>query len=572
MSWIFGFYSKDNFNSKSLKKYHPDSIVTAISSNYYIAAGGNKNTLLFNETLESGNGYFVCGIMISKKLNKILNKNDLDLIFNSESNEIHDHNGHFCGVFISNNTLHLFTDKLGLREIHIYENDRGWYFSTRLDWLLKLGNFEIDFSEFGSRWLSINQISSKSIIRKITRLNCGAKAKIENSSLIIEEVNWQPSLNLKSGFDEFTQKLRKLILLGSNNQSKISLSLSGGMDSRVILSFLLNNNYDKWNCHTFANDSMSDLDIAKRITEKLNLDHEIIRANSSEENIITNLREYVGSTYLTESAFISQSLNLYSYLDTSHNELIIDGGFGEIWRRSFLTRLYHFGQKYIELRDFEKIASFLRYNRADLFHKEVNETMYTGVIKQLDTLNSQLPSVTEIGIGNWLDLFSLRTRLVNYYAPEQNRIDQYVKSYMPFVQLSLVNLLFAIPANQRKNDRLFKKIIEMNSKELSKFGIAKADTVFPYWFTPLMRRLYSEIITGISKVKVKNRKDIYLQQIKNFVLDTLNSSSLKNYSPYNHNLIKERIIEYYQGELEKRNYVDWFVTFEIFRQILLNMN
>jgi hypothetical protein len=62
--------------------------------------------------------------------------------------------------------------------------------------------------------------------------------------------------------------------------------------------------------------------------------------------------------------------------------------------------------------------------------------------------------------------------------------------------------------------------------------------------------------------------DLYLNKMKEFTLDSVSSRSVKEYSPYNYELIKNNISNYYNGDVELRKYVDWFITFEIFRQKL----
>ncbi len=44
--------------------------------------------------------------------------------------------------------------------------------------------------------------------------------------------------------------------------------------------------------------------------------------------------------------------------------------------------------------------------------------MKIGSIEQIEKLFKILPLLEEFGLGYWLDLFSIKTRLVNYYAPE----------------------------------------------------------------------------------------------------------------------------------------------------------
>ena len=568
MSWIFGFYSKGQIDTNFISQYHPHPIKSISTPKFYIAAGGNNNTLFYNINNFKTN-YFISGVPISEDASKFVCKNDFDAMLNNDLDKLKFLNGHFCGVIIKNDSLNLFTDQLGLREFHIYENNSGWYFSTRLDWLFKLGNFEIDFNEFGSRWLLINQLSNKSIIKKINRLNCGASAFFKNNQCKFYENNWNPIKTKFIETEEFEYKLEKLTLLGQENNLKLSLSLSGGMDSRVLLSLLLNSKYKDWGCYIFQTDDRMDSIIGEKILSEFNISYKLFtNAAETGNNVIHELTDYIKTTYITESGF--NSLKLMHYKLFSQDEVIIDGGFGEIWRREFLNRLYHFGKKDIENQNYEKVYNYLTNYRAEIFSEEYNSLMKKGSIKQIEKIFNMLPSLEEIGLGNWLDLFSIKTRLVNYYAPEQARIDNYVTAYMPFAQIYLLSDLLNLPMEERMNNRLFKSIIKSKCFKLSKYNLAKGNLSYPFYFNPIMKRGYSLLYNKFNKPKPSNAYDLFLMDMKEFIFDSLQSGSCKEYAPYNYNLISENIGSYFKGNKSKRRYVDWFLTFEIFRQILEN--
>ena len=537
-----------------------------VPNTYYIAIGGNKRTIYYDKNNPKIK-YILCGIPISNMPARMLEKDDLNKIFNSFPNNIGILNGHFCGVYFKDESISFFTDKLGLREIHIYENETGWYFSTRLDWLLKVNHFEIDFKEFGSRWILINQISNKSIVKNIRRINCGSRAKIEQNRIEFIECNWFPQKSKNLNIKDFSNILSENILVGKYDNSKISLSLSGGMDSRVILSFLLNSDYKNWDCHTFNSSSKMDSIIAEKILQDFHINYKMLSENDyNQGNILSELVDYIGATYITESGFISRKLMQYRLLP--QEGLIIDGGFGEIWRREFLTRLYHLGKNDLINKNIKNISRYLVNHRANIFNEEYNSIMQNGIYNQIEKIFIDLPPIKDIGLGNWLDLFSLKTRLVNYYAPEQARIDSYVKAYMPFVQLNLLENLFNVSSSIKTNNRLFKEIIKSNNRKLSEYSLAKDNMSYPFVLTPLAKRIYFQVHKKFKSSNDYHDIDIYLNKLKEFVLDSVSSKSVKEYSPYNYNIINNAVKSYYKGNFDSRNFVDWFITFEIFRQIL----
>ncbi len=568
MSWIFGFYSKHSIDATALSKLHPKAIAVQSDSNYYIAIGGNNN-MLFYDSDNSVSNFFVCGLPISHDAKTFIKKEDFRKLIDENPTQINSLNGHFAGAYVKNGSIKLFTDPLGLREFHIYENNDGWYFSTNLALILNLGSFEIDFNEFSTRWLLINQISNKSIVKNIHRINSGSEAYFNLNKCNISSNDWKPQKGNNIDLEDFKNQLANFTLLGSSNNSRISLSLSGGLDSRVILSFLLNSNYFNWDCHIFITEDLMDIKIAKQILSDFNIDYKIYSHNLiSEDDIVAELFDYIGATYLTESGFTSRKLMNYSSLP--QDEIIIDGGMGEIWRRAFLSRLYLFGKKDIEQKNYEGISRYLMNHRADIFVDDFNSTMNRGMLEQIENLTNDIPTIDEIGLGNWLDMFSLKTRLTNYYAPEQARIDNFVTSYMPFLQQTLLNNLLNLPVEKRINDRLFKYIIKSNFPKLSKYNLAKGNISYPFYFTPLMKKVYSILRKRINKSNDNDALDLFLQKMKSFIMDSLHSNSAKEYAPYNYKLIYSKVNSYYQGDKSLQHFVDWFLTFEIFRQILEN--
>jgi len=50
-------------------------------------------------------------------------------------------------------------------------------------------------------------------------------------------------------------------------------------------------------------------------------------------------------------------------------------------------------------------------------------------------------------------------------------------------------------------------------------------------------------------------------------MDSLHSNSTKEYGAYNYSGIYNKVNSYYNGDNHYRRFVDWFLTFEILRQI-----
>lgn len=559
MSWIFGYIG----NSHQLIIDPPETPIYQFkNSNLILFAGGNKQTCFFRS--ESSNSFWtVAGVGLKSTGGgyKILDENDwASHLFPNQN--IKTVNGHFVALLYSESELKIFTDDLGLREIYIVKLSDGYGFTTRIEWLKFFIKPEIDLKEFGTRWLLQNQISRKSIIKNVIRL-VGANATIKHNSLSVEQNFWRPNFGISSNREEFDLTLKKLL---SIQDKRISLSLSGGLDSRLLLSYLSIKNSDLWDTHTFGDPIHPDSKTASELLKSLDRENEVIDSVlPSGDELIDLVKRYSVQSIVTNP--ISSILNLRFYNRLSdENRVTIDGGFGEIWRRTFANRLLLLGRNALMSKDASAVAKFLRFNRADIFSDEALYEMEKGIVDQLDILFEEMPDASQIGPAKWIDLFSIRSRLINYYAPEQARVDNYVVSFMPLVQYEILGLLFGLSDSEKNNGKLFKQLIRKNSIQLTKLPLVKGIIVHPFGSSALASRLHSRIKTKLG-LSYRNEQSVkLLNSLKEFIRDTIQSDEVRNFEYYDREKL-ERIFNRFSSESNNYNSeMDWFLSFELFRQ------
>lgn len=577
MSWIIGAISTERFESDMILssfgekfdyKYETDKIK--------LYAGSLSENLYFHKDKNDDNkGWVVVGIGLQNNgdTTNLLQKGEWEKILERDNRReiIKNLDGHFIIIEWNGNSFSFYSDVLGLRDLYFAQNKNIVFFSTNVIWLSRLINIEIDFSEFASRWLLFNQISDKSIFKNIHRVVAGKSVIISlNQNLLVEysDYNWLPSnITEQFGIEEFSSKLNSLININLPKEKHLSLSLSGGMDSRVILSFLLQNNDLAFDTHTFGNPTHPDSIIAQEITDKLTIQHEQFNATIPPADIcIEEISRYTSATLVNNAASSFLQLQNYSFINDK-SAVLIDGGFGEIWRREFFYKLFLQGKNALLERNTTKIIPYLMLKRADIFTTEVFEQMMKGIDIQLNELFTKLPKIEIDSIVNWLDLFAIKTRLINYYSHEQSRLDNYLISVMPFIQPSLMKNLLNMPIHLRQNGKLFRKIIKNNAPILEKFSLAKGKSVHPYFLNSLQSRLY-----GVVKEKLKlnkyqeNNSHTLLNSLKEYVYDMLNSRDVKETSYYDYTKIKKIVESYYKGDTSLINSLDWWLSFELFRQ------
>jgi Asparagine synthase len=570
MSWIFGEIVKNKNSVSDLSKIINDEILNSFSNkNVNIVSGGNSRNLFFIKN--SNKNIFIAGIGIENNdgINRIIDKVGWEAVLSKGIEKTLNLDGHFVIIVVEDLKVEIYTDKLGLRDIYIRELDDRIIFSTKIKLLTYFGALEINFTEFSSRWLLFNQISQESVFKNCTRLIAGKSANIDiadNYKVTYGSNNLEFSEN---PFDslEYEFRLTSLVNLNVSASEQLSLSLSGGMDSRVILSILLGNRKEFFETHSFGEPSHPDSMLAKEITEKFNIQH--LQYNSTINNIdnlINEIENYTTETVVNNAASAIMQLGNYKSLSEG-NLVIVDGGFGEIWRREFFLKLLVTGKKALLSGKSEEIIPYLTMPRADMFSDDIMKEMRQGVINQVESLYETLPQINKNNIENWLDQFALKTRLPNYFAHEQIRLDDMVTAVMPFVQQSLITNLFGVEISEKKNGRLFRKMIKKNYPKLAEFSLVKGTTKQPYKLNSLQARLWSLMIKKLGKnYKEVSNTDILLKMLKEYIVDTVHSISITETAIYDKTKIQNLVMNHYNGNQPNGYSVDWLLSFLLFNK------
>lgn len=545
-------------SSRFIKKYESDKVLVYTE---------NESRNCFNGKLESGGSFVVSGIGLE---DRIYEEKDWHKLLSTMKPVIDYPDGHYIIISITDKSVRFNTDPTGIRDLFFMQSQDVIYFSTRLDWLANFREMKINFSEFSTRWLLFNQLSHDSVIHDVKRITAGRSARINLESMSIDVddkyiPDWES--NESYSFDDVFEKLKKVVLTPFMSNESISLSLSGGLDSRVILSYLLDSNNSSWDTHTFGEDKHPDAMIAGLICKELDIPHSVYnhRVHSTDE-AVKLLRDYTCQTIVNNSASAIIQLDLYDNL-VEKDHVIIDGGFGEIWRREFFNRLLYMGKRDLIEKNPDKIFKHIVVPRADIFNEKINKDMYEGALKQISNLFEDNPPIKEIGLGNWLDLIGLKTRLVNYYGPEQTRLDLKLKSYMPFAQKSLLSSLFSIPLSERRNGTLFRKTIKQNFPGLGSFPLAKGSFNYPYRLGTVESRVYS-----IARRKLKwrlytdNVRTNFLNRHSEYIIDMVNTRNVRECELYDYRKVKHLADEYYNGNENLAHELDWWLAFDEFRK------
>ena len=512
----------------------------------------------------------MCGLGIRRAGDHctFLSESDWRSLLASEVPDFRALDGHFVACRWSKGKAEVYSDQLGLRALYVAQAEGGVYFSTREDWIAgRIKDAEVDFGQLGPRWLSFNQFSFESCVRGIQKLGPGGYGILTPRTMRLHALPWRPADAVRGRSPEILPHLRALTNPEMPAGERISLGLSGGLDSRTLLAVLLNRNA-AFDVHIFGSDRDPDVRTAREIARAEGL--HAVRFDDPVppvDECIRLMREFGAQAYLCEP--VTSALRL-GYFDRirDQNKLMIDGGFGEFLRRQFLSRLLYRGRTALRRLDPAAIARFLGVDRGRIFTGDILKVMEEGVVFQLREALGNMPPISEIGEGNFLDLFTIRHRIPNYGGPEQGRLDSLVVNYMPYAQPSILTLALSIPVPERANGRIFRSLIRDLLPSLARYPLAKAGMTYPFRLGTLQAWLWTKTKSRFTLRYRDSLRDQVLERVKPFVLDSLESQEVRTYGAYDKEYISRVARQYYGGKAELGGTLDWWLTFELWRRSL----
>ena len=490
---------------------------------------------------------------------RVLDCQDWDDVVRPSAPDLASLDGHFVLLRWSGRRIEAFVDQLGTRTLYLKPYRDGIIFSTRLDHLASiLGGLEIDFAVFGAQWMIFNQLSAQSPVHGLERLGAGGHAEFDCGRLRITEQAWTPDIDESDRTGSiFAQRLGAM--LRPEGPSKLSLGLSGGLDSRLLLAL----SPPCASTHVFGAADHPDTRISNAIARKEALPHLHL------DHTVPDIDECLDLLFCTVAA--SQTIAPASSVLSRNNPAalhaagytMIDGALGEAARRQFMNRLRWFGKGATRPVD---ILPHLRIERFGCFAQQAQQLMTDGTLYQIDASWAAIPK--ELHYENRLDLIGVRSRLPNFFGLEQQRLDGLLECFMPFAQPSVLRRVFRMPLSLRRSGRLFRRLIRARRPSLARHQLVKDNVAYPYWISGPGVHLVCAASKQIGRQYHGTQRKEFLLVLKSFVLDTLHSQDVQTYAPYETAVLASIVESYYRGDVKNAGALDWWLSFETWRRVL----
>lgn len=560
MSWITGCYGcLQNDKKELLNKLCADYIHKVSTEKFILFTGGNHSTGHFSQNQNK----IICGFVIGNSKGSLIQLTGEKLFeaFNSENHK--SLQGHFISVNWDESGVRFSNDTFGLRTIYFYRDNESTFFSTKLSILTSImQSAELDLDEFGSRWFTYNQWSHNSFIKGVKKLPPNSTAFLRDNNLSVDGKNWKPEI-IPNQPENFFLTLNDLLKIKLDNNSKLTLGLSGGLDSRFMLSVMLKEGMD-FNLHTVGDNDDPDVQTAKKIAESVGINLNHINNNESQnaDSFLWDYKNYASNTELIEPLSTYTKLKCFNS-DYFTDKVLIDGTMAEFARKQFLKKFRLRGFSLIRQSRWQKLIDLVKVRRPNIFKKEFTDKMLSGISGQLKQMFADLEAEDK-NFYSLPDIMIANYRLPNYFMPEQTRLDNFLLSFMPFAQPEMVSASLSLQDKYRTNSSLMYKTILDNEKLLAKIPLIKGNSPYPFGSSTI--KIY--LLNKLRKKKDENKIRLFkfYDLLEAFIRDQFSSQEIKNYELYDHNFINNLVKDYYSGNKALVYDLNWLVTFELFRQ------
>jgi len=252
-----------------------------------------------------------------------------------------DHIEGMYSIFLMNiqtEEIRLYRDSSGQKPLYYSFIDQNLFFSSEIKGLLSMGiNKEIDF-DCVSYFLHLGYLpGSKSIFKNINRLMPGEVLHFNKRKrmLHIEKIDFFKKSIDAFSFSDISEDLITLLDLHLQSKTKVSINLSGGMDSASLLWAAEKSNKNINALTTRFVDAPreynEEVNLASKLCKNLGIQHEIL--DISKENFIDN---YIEGYETLEEPNGNVAIPLYlitaKYHKQMNNTVVISGDGGdETW-------------------------------------------------------------------------------------------------------------------------------------------------------------------------------------------------------------------------------------------------
>lgn len=407
------------------------------------------------------------------------------------------------------NIIIVITSHLGMKPIYIGEINRNVIITNRINNVFKLKNNNLDYNyaTLLEHLLYNYPISNNTFIDRFQLIPPAVKLVISNTNNIIQKSYWKLDDELfSSKFPVQGKRAIQLIDDSLDNAIQkyikinpyIALSLTGGWDGRLLLSYLLKNNFQNFFLYSFGTPSSPDTEIPKKIAQSLDIDYESYYLNEnyynnhflddSINNILhtDGIRPFLRTHYYYALKNVGNKSNfVFSGNCASNIVKFANRKPGDVYNQNLFDLLFDSNKEDTILKQISEVETLLdiQFNK-NIKGKAINQIIQSDIYLQGATKNQLFYKVLLQNIER------------KYYGYEMLGYYDFVHNISPFIDIDFIKALsqtIYFGANHDFEDKtlksrrmtslLYAKLIKKNSHILGSFitdrGFSTNDMLTP---------------------------------------------------------------------------------------------
>lgn len=430
--------------------------------------------------------------------------------------------GNYCLVIKKDGILYIVTDENAIHNIYYY-NDNDWMITNTFYHLAKvIDNVSVNQLEMLEYSFQYGIIGNKTPYKKIYKLMGEEYIKVDlsNNNFSINKINTEEDRvkTTDNSSKSIAKMLEEQAQIISNNFSKVTVSMTGGLDSRIIMAALLKNGVKPQIVYGVGNSPLTntknkDLEINKMYADKFNLEFKPMNWKTNEP--IEEYWDYSLQKYGELFTVYAGNQNVYDEFEKNIDfDYITFGYFGELMRNADLIEPLQ--------SDFFNINQFVDlYINDDIpIEKDLKEKLYENILEKY----------TEICKIEKIDALKIHkdkaTRIHSHY---RKRAD---------VQLCNLSNIYASSTIMLSEENLFESIlnIKYNDKGNAKYMLQVMYELYPEildipFFSHCRDCIFNLETFELDNVQSKNK---IIQELKKYINKTRYAKIIKKL--YSHTL------------------------------------
>jgi hypothetical protein len=431
----------------------------------------------------------------------------------------------------------LITDRYGIYTLFYLKNDKHIIISDTIGEIIdhmqyiKLNRASIiEYLNFGFK------LGNKTHIEDIYEFKSATIYQISKELEITEECYWNlldKTEKEKMTEEEFRKIFNEHILTAMSLSEKVSLPLTGGLDTRTILSSCIRKK-ERLHCYTHGPENHGDIKLAQKICRHFGIGHD---SYTWDEHWIKNLPSNLESNALMFNGLISLTyLHVIESLkkESRSQELFITGALG-----NQLYRHHPFGNKVADSTDLDDASLFIIKNLPSVFYFKTDLTYYYNNLfnnynsKEMidlmkESIKTELMKAKNVKNANDLsDFFLFSTYCSNTVSNSLKLTGKYFKVFNPFFHKNLLQQIRFISLKEKTNGHIQKYIIEKNNSYLANLPYASSNRILKYMKLSMNMVSRRVIKRGIfSSPNIVDYADWMRNHHKEFIRDVLNHEKM----------------------------------------------